>query len=559
MIQSLSLKFGAVPGGAPLTIRPTPITIFVGPNNSGKSTALAELHRWCVSGQPAATNVVGAIVFDESTRDEAVEKVGRFTLHPRATDTIPLGYILVGRRGHRMQAPESSLLSVIEHPNAQPQQFAQWYLQHDTLMLDGPSRIALVKEQDFGDLQQPPQNSFQVLFREDDRRERVRTITYEAFGLYFVLDPTKAGKLRIRLARRPPASDIEERGLHQAAADFHGGALGIDEASDGIKAFTGIITEVMAGDPAVLLIDEPEAFLHPALAFKLGQEMSKATRDSNKRLFVATHSPDFVMGCIQSGAPVNIIRLTYRTGVASARVLPNDDIVRLMRNPLLRSTGVLRALFYESIVVTEADADRAFYQEINERLVRFSPGCGIPNCLFLNAQNKQTTHTLVRPLRSLGIATAAVVDIDIFKEGGEAWSNFLSGAFVPEIDRQALSTTRALVMKEFQAVQEADKKNMKRDGGLQLLTGEAHESGKNVVSQLMDYGLFVVEDGELEAWLRSLGASGHGAVWLVDVFEKMGENPDAPGYVMPGGSDVWAFVGKIKAWLDNPERRGIPG
>jgi hypothetical protein len=38
---------------------------------------------------------------------------------------------------------------------------------------------------------------------------------------------------------------------------------------DGIKAFTGIVTAVIAGDPRILLVDEPEAFLHPALAFKL--------------------------------------------------------------------------------------------------------------------------------------------------------------------------------------------------------------------------------------------------------------------------------------------------
>jgi predicted ATP-dependent endonuclease of OLD family len=42
--------------------------------------------------------------------------------------------------------------------------------------------------------------------------------------------------------------------------------------SDGVRAFTGIITEVIAGDPNILLIDEPEAFLHPSLAYKLGKE-----------------------------------------------------------------------------------------------------------------------------------------------------------------------------------------------------------------------------------------------------------------------------------------------
>src|SRR5437660_6602704 len=97
--------------------------------------------------------------------------------------------------------------------------------------------------------------------------------------------------------------------------------------------------------------------------------------------------------------------------------LRNEDILELMLNPLLRSTGVLSGLFYEFVVVTEADADRAFYQEVNERLLRFKPEWGIPNCLFINAQNKQTLRTIIRPLRKLGIPAVGVADVDVLKDG----------------------------------------------------------------------------------------------------------------------------------------------
>jgi hypothetical protein len=43
-----------------------------------------------------------------------------------------------------------------------------------------------------------------------------------------------------------------------------------------------------------------------------------------------------------------------------------------MRDPLLRSVGVLGALFYNGAVICEADADRALYQELNERLLAHS-------------------------------------------------------------------------------------------------------------------------------------------------------------------------------------------
>jgi len=274
-------------------------------------------------------------------------------------------------------------------------QFCSQFLRFNTLILNGNNRINLINIQSAGNLQDPPHTSFQMLFRNNEKRNEVRRIIYEAFGKYLVIDPTHLGQLSLRLSTKNPENELEERGIHEAAINFHKNAMPIDYASDGVKAFTGMVTEMVAGDPSVLLMDEPEAFLHPSLAFKLGKEVAGIMSHLEKRLFVATHSPNFIMGCIQSGAPVNIVRLTYRDEVATSRILPNDDILKLMRNPLLRSVGVLSALFYEFVIVTESDADRAFYQEVNDRLLKFTDK-GIPNCLFLNAQNKQTVNTSCR-------------------------------------------------------------------------------------------------------------------------------------------------------------------
>ena len=335
---------------------------------------------------------------------------------------------------------------------------------------------------------------------------------------------------------------------------FHGEAFPIEQASDGVKAFAGMITEIIAGDPALLFIDEPEAFLHPSLSFNLGKEIAQASSGSEKRLFVSTHSPQFVMGCIQSGAPVNIVRLTYRDGVATARILPNNDILKLMRNPLLRSTGVMSGLFYEFVVVTESDTDRAFYQEINERLLRYMPELGIPNCLFLNAQNKQTVQTLIKPLRELGIPAAAIVDVDVLKDGGGVWSSFLEGGFIPGIERNALATHRAAIKQKFDLIG----KDMKKEGGIGLLENGDQEAAKNLLSRLAEYGLFVIEGGELESWLPQLQANGHGPNWLIQAFENMGDDPDSTSYLKPTNDDVWAFLGLVKKWLVNQSRKGIP-
>jgi OLD-like protein len=225
-----------------------------------------------------------------------------------------------------------------------------------------------------------------------------------------------------------------------------------------------------------------------------------------------------------------------------------------MRNPLLRSTGVLSGLFYEFVVVTESDADRAFYQEINERLLQFKPEWGIPNCLFINAQNKQTIHTVIRPLRQLGIPAAAVLDVDALKDGGATWTNLLSGANVPAIAHGSLATMRSVIK---QAMDNTGK-DMKHDGGVAILQRADREAALNLLGQVAEYGIFVVPGGELESWLKQLGASGHGPSWLISVFEKMGENPDARDFLKPTTGDVWAFIQKMKSWLVDANRKGIP-
>ncbi len=555
MIKNIKLKFGRAPGLEHTKIDCTAVTVFVGPNNSGKSQILKEIYRYCAQGTKNTNDlIIEEIIFNELDLQKAENAISSVKLKPTKHDTLQPDHILVGKRGTRLQVHKQNLLAALQKPNERSNQFCQWYLVYNTIILDGKNRINLINEQNAGDLQSLPQTSFQVLFKEDQKREEVRRIIYDAFGLYFVIDPTHLGKLRIRLASHPPKNRMEEQGIHRDAVNYHSKALLIQEASDGVKAFTGMIIEIIAGDPKILLIDEPEAFLHPSLSYKLGKEISQASVGTNKRIFVSTHSSNFVMGCIQSGAPINIVRLTYRDGIPTARVLSNNDILKLMRNPLLRSTGVLEGLFYEYVVVTESDSDRAFYQEINNRMLGYKPEWGIPNCLFINAQNKQTIPTITKPLREMGVPAAGIVDVDILKEGGVVWKKFLEGGFVPAIAHEPLSSMRAAIKKRL----EESGLNMKRDGGVDILSHDDKEAANNLFDQLQEYGLFVVRGGELESWLKELNANGLGPAWLIEVFEKLGEDPEHPDYVKPSNSDVWYFINELRIWFFNQQRKGIP-
>lgn len=105
---------------------------------------------------------------------------------------------------------------------------------------------------------------------------------------------------------------------------------------------------------------------------------------------------------------------------------------------------------------------------------------------------------------------------------------------------------------------DATGKDMKRDGGLGILPASDKDAAEQLFSQIEEYGIFVVPTGELESWLKPLGASGHGSASLVDAFQHLGEDPASADYVVPADDDVWRFVSRVKRWLVDPNHRGIP-
>ncbi len=171
-----------------------------------------------------------------------------------------------------------------------------------------------------------------------------------------------------------------------------------------------------------------------------------------------------------------------------------------MRQPLLRSIGALTGIFYESVIVTEADADRAFYDEINHRCLSSHHAGGIADGLFLNAQNWQTTARIIAPLRRLGVAAAAVIDIDLLLEGkSDAFQTLVEAAGMPPATRQSLGQLRG----QLHAILKPKDKSLKQQG-VDCVTGNERLDLNNFIDQMAQYGVFIVPAGELECWLPSL-------------------------------------------------------
>lgn len=556
MISKLIFRSGKCPEGANTIADVTPVTILIGPNNSGKSHALSEIDRILTQGHSTMhaplTKIISDIEFTPLTAEQA--QAACAWLYQRAHKRESKdNNLVVYARGQRFDIHTPTLLSTLIDPNKNKTNLSRYYFTCCTLKLDGYNRTTLLQQQQAGNLQEIPTLSLQVLFRQDDKRYKLRKIIQEAFGSHLIIDPTDLGQFKVRLSPRAPRDINEERGITEDSIEFHAAAPLIEEFSDGVRAFTGIMAEVLAGEPKAIIIDEPEAFLHPSLALKLGSELSNAANAENKQLFVSTHSENFLMGCIQSDSSPSVVRLTYKGGMATSRMLSSERIRELMRDPLLRSSNVLSGLFYDCVIVTESDSDRAFYQEINERLQRFKPEWSIPNTLFINGHNWQSIKTLIAPLRELGIPAVGIMDFDVLTQNGKPWIDIQSSFGIPEELNRSLGEARRLVAD----AQGRTGKKLKQHGGTKALEKGEKVAVEILIQQLASFGLFIVPGGELESWLPELECTGHGPNWLIKVFEKMGHDSSISGYVKPAEEDVWQFIHRIKQWTDNPDRLGL--
>jgi hypothetical protein len=548
MLQSISLRFTET---GSITLPTKGITIFVGPNNAGKSLVLREIEQ-AFNVHPFPTGL--HILTDYEIEWPAVDVVNTMLEKAKISQQpgSPLGQIVIGwfNPGGGRQAlhlNEQMLLNIVADKRDK-RWLATHYLKFGVVRLDGRSRFNLTDDQAAGDLLMPPQNVLAHLFQDDAARLKIRSLVNDAFGLNFVVDPTMLGQLRIRLSTAAPPSD--EQSLNAEAREFYRNAIYIKGASDGVQAFTGIVTAICSGEFHTILIDEPEAFLHPPLARKLGKVLASLAAERGGSLIASTHSSDFLMGCIQASSSVRVVRLEYSGGQSRGRMIDPKALESLLKRPLMRSANVISGLFHDDVVVLESDNDRAFYAEIYYRI---SEGkVGYPSILFINAQNKQTIKDMIGPLRQFGVPAASIPDIDFVKDGGKTWTDWLEAAGIPGALHLGYGQQRAAINDALKATG----KDMKTEGGLTLLGPNDRLAADQLFGNLEEFGIFPVRRGEMENWLPDLKIPGKKTDWTIAMLERLGSDPSHEDYVRPSTDDVWEFLEKIVAWIRNPSRKG---
>lgn len=206
---------------------------------------------------------------------------------------------------------------------------------------------------------QAPHHPIHVLQRYDEVEEKFNDYFKQAFGDNLILHRNAGNDVPLYVGKKPKTEPGKDRVSFDYLKELEKLDL-LHEQGDGMRSFVGLLLNAFILNYSILLIDEPEAFLHPPQARLLGKMLVKDL-PTEKQLFLATHSEDFLKGLLDvTTKNLKIIRIERDNTINKVSVLSGDDIKKVWSDPLLRYSNVLSGLFHTQVIICEGDADCKF-------------------------------------------------------------------------------------------------------------------------------------------------------------------------------------------------------
>jgi len=532
--------------GSRIALPPNCVVVIVGPNNSGKSTVLREVQQRLGSrpGREAGTLIIKEVKVEKTgAREDAEEYI--------TTKGYPV------RRGAEdrfdMFGGQEPLL---------PSQFgAAWEAAPPFHNIAGilaffagaQQRLGLINAVDHIDYSagQEVGRSLHALYRSGELEDALCRISEEAFGVGIVLHRFAGRQLRLHFGPRPTWRGHDGRPEMGYLQDLE--ALPqVQQQGDGVRSFLGLMLEVLVGDFFWLLVDEPEAFLHPPQARLLGRKLAQHC-GRGRQVIAATHSTDVLQGLLsEEPNDVLVLRLTREGNSNPASVLTPEQVRRLWEDPLLRYSETLGGLFHEAVVLCEADTDCRFYSAVIEEGIPEAPEFRAPDVLWTHCGGKSRAPMVIDALRAVKVPIRVIADIDILRDEhvlqsvvgslGGTWADFdrdfrvltsavasLDTPLRTDVLRQEMADALARLSGTTPTTVELDRlrsllkastgwAHLKRSGETAVPQGDATDSFRRLIAGLRSLGLFIVPVGELERFAPQIGE--HGPKWLSGVLEQ---------------------------------------
>ncbi|TFD67987.1 AAA family ATPase [Cryobacterium ruanii] len=350
------------------------------------------------------------------------------------------------------------------------------------------------------------------LYRDGDLESELNALTEGAFGVGILLDRANTD-FRLRVGKTtvpvPPLNHPT-----RAYADALLRLPTLDSQGDGMRSFIGLCLLVMSVSPGVLLVDEPEAFLHPGQARALGRWLGESAASRGIQIVIATHDRDLLLGLLEASAPVNVVRVAREGGLNRMSQLSPSQVREVWNDPVLRYSNLLQGLFHNQVVICEGDADCRFYGAALEDLAESTERrARADDVLFVPSGGKSRIASMADSLRHIKVSASVITDFDILRTKadikgiveavGAAWTDQVASDF--------------RIMAE--SLQSNDLWSQAKSRGIVAVpAGPPTTAVRNLLATLSSFGIHVVPMGEMEGFDRT--ESVHGAAWVSNALES---------------------------------------
>jgi len=497
--------------GDPVTLPEIGVTCIVGGNNSGKSQILRDIMQMIstLEASPIAVTALKTAQSGSSAESEAWLEINSVP-QPGQPGTPPTYTPYHG--GNSLNLAQFNLFWSSSESHGSALQIAAsyfyWHASAGTLVNFATGSMGAPG---MGPIASP----LGALFRNGELEQKLSSLAKEVFRLPLTLDRVN-GDVKLRVGDPGvPIPPLNRPTLEYADAVRRLGSLG--DQGDGMKAFIGLALYLVAGTAQILLVDEPEAFLHPAQARALGRWLATEARAQDRQIILATHDRDLVLGLLDASAPVKIIRVSRKVDATHLNELSESQLSEIWNDPVLRYSNILQGLFHEQVVVCEADADCRFYGAVLDVLAgELGSRSLADDTLFVPSGGKQRAAVLATALSRLGVSAFIIADFDLINKRALLIASLkaVGGTWDDDLDR--------LYVKVADWVNGLSAWSSLKTTGLNGLpaTDGVHSAGRELLERLATKGLLIVPIGEMESFDKDIPVEG--SAWVSAMLEKDG-------------------------------------
>lgn len=533
-------------GGQEVALQRSGVTVIVGANNTGKSTILREISD-CTRLEPMQSRA-GAIAVQSIEARKAGEERDLMAWLGATSSFRVNGNNAGFQRGPVSHTAYMALATAWKHGKSQFGPLAHFLLFYG----DAEGRLRLATQAQMRDsIGDPPEHPVHYLQDDKGLMAQISSVSEEVFGVPLTLD-TLARSIRLRIGRldldAPPVDDVNPE-YRQAM-----GALpSLDVQGDGMRSFMGQLLSIMTGAFPIVLLDEPEAFLHPPQAYALGAQIGSHSKLRGVQSIVATHDRNFLTGVLSSGVEVTVLRLERTGDRIEASRLDSAKLGLLWRDPLFKYANVLEGLFHRLVVLAEAHVDCAFLGAALDCPGRVSPPVPRNEILFVPTGGKGAMAKTAAALSAVGVPVVVAPDLDMLSDEvalkqlveavGGVWTAELSRLWnIATTDirskREPAKVSHVLgavetVLKQHigedysEEIQAEVRGQLRTSGsrwgslkvhGMSSFDGAARVAADRLLDELDSVGVVLVRDGELERLAPEVATS-KGSKWLGDALD----------------------------------------